>query len=108
MAEEEKKMTRHQEYYLLNREKLNQERLALYHNHPDTIAKKEERERKKAEKMKQKESEKMEAIAKKEQMLQSRIQLVIERRNKKNENRAEFLVSSPPGSEFSKIISKQE
>ena len=83
MAEEEKKMTRHQEYYLLNREKRNKERLALYHNHPDTIAKKEERERKKAEKEKLK-AEKDAALAAKGQLLQARIQMALERRNKKN------------------------
>jgi hypothetical protein len=82
--EEEKKLTRHQEYYLLHRDKLNQERLALYHNHPDTIAKKEERERKKAEKEKQKAAEKEAALAAKQQKLQARIQMALERRNKKN------------------------
>ena len=81
--EEEKKMTRHQEYYLLNRERRNQERLALYHNHPDTIAKKEERERKRAEKETLK-AEKEAALAAKKQNLQARIQIALERRNKKN------------------------
>ncbi len=94
-------MTRHQEYYLLNREKRNKERLAIYHNHPDTIAKREERERKKAEKEKLK-AEKEAALAKKEQMLQARIQMALEQRNKKNGNKTEFLVSSPPGAESPK------
>jgi hypothetical protein len=98
MAEEEKKMTRHQEYYLLNREKRNMERLAIYHNHPDTIAKREERERKKAEK----ENLKAEKEAAKEQLLQARIQMALERRNKKNGKATNFLVSSPPGAESSK------
>jgi len=81
--EEEKKMTRHQEYYLLNRERRNQERLAIYHNHPDTIAKREERERKMVEKEKLK-AEKEVALVAKEQKLQARIQMALERRNKKN------------------------
>jgi hypothetical protein len=96
---EEKKMTRHEQYYLLHREERNQERLSRYHNHPDTIAKREEKERKKAEKEKLKAAEKEAALAAKEQKLQARIQMALERKNRLAGAQTGFLVSSPPGVE---------
>ena len=61
------KMTRHQRYYLLNRESRNQKNKEAYNNRPDVIAKREERERIKAEKEAQKKAEKeAEKEAKKE------------------------------------------
>jgi hypothetical protein len=43
-------LTKHQRYYELHREERNAKRLARYYNDPNVIAKREEKERKKAEK----------------------------------------------------------
>ena len=56
-----------------------QERLARYH--PDTIAKR--RKQTKAEKERQKVVERVAALAEKERRLKARIQLILERQNKK-------------------------
>ena len=52
MAEESevKKMTPAMRYYALHRDQKKAKDLERYHNRPDVIAKREERERKKAEK----------------------------------------------------------
>jgi len=58
--EEEIKLTRHQRYHALNREKRISYQLERYYSNPDVIAKKEERERKKAEKEADKEAKRQE------------------------------------------------
>jgi hypothetical protein len=58
MAEEEAKMTPEMRYYYRNREEKIAKDLARYHNNPEVIAKKEERERKRIEKGAMKQSEK--------------------------------------------------
>lgn len=55
----QKKMTPSARYYLLHREEKNAKTLARYHNNPEVIAKKEERERKKIEKDAEKASQKL-------------------------------------------------
>ncbi len=55
---EEVQLTRHQRYHALNREKRISYQLERYYNNPDVIAKREERERKKAEKAAEKEAKK--------------------------------------------------
>lgn len=50
------KMTRHQRYYLLNREARSQKHKEIYNNRPDVIAKRAERERIRAEKEAEKEA----------------------------------------------------
>ena len=57
---EEIKLTRHQRYHALNREKRISYQLERYYSNPDVIAKKEERERKKAEKEADKEAKRQE------------------------------------------------
>lgn len=58
--EEEIKLTRHQRYHALNREKRISYQLERYYSNPDVIAKKEERERKKVEREAGKEAKRQE------------------------------------------------
>ena len=44
------KINKYKRYYVLHRDEVNAQRLERYHNHPEVIAKKEEREKKKAAK----------------------------------------------------------
>ena len=58
--EEEIKLTRHQRYHALNREKRISYQLERYYSNPEVIAKREERERKKAEREADKEAKQQE------------------------------------------------
>lgn len=75
MAESE--MNRNKRYYALHREECNALRLARYHNNPAVIAKREERERIKAEKEAIKQAEKEAKKAEKEKNRQNAIQLAL-------------------------------
>jgi hypothetical protein len=57
---QEIKLTRHQRYHALNREKRISYQLERYYSNPDVIAKREERERKKAEREADKEAKRQE------------------------------------------------
>lgn len=59
-AEETQKMTSEMRYYYRNREEKIARDLARYHNNPEVIAKKEERERKRIEKEAEKEAKRIE------------------------------------------------
>ena len=70
-------MNRNKRYYALHREECNALRLARYHNTPSVIAKREERERIKAEKEAAKQAEKEAKQAEKEKKRQDEIQLAL-------------------------------
>jgi hypothetical protein len=57
---QEIKLSRHQRYHALNREKRISYQLERYYSNPDVIAKREERERKKAEREADKEAKRQE------------------------------------------------
>ena len=77
MATEESEMSKNQRYYALHREECNAIRLARYHNHPDTIAKREEKERKRKEKEEAQRVEKEAKQAERERIRQLQTQLAI-------------------------------
>lgn len=100
---EEKEMNRNQRYYILHREECNALRLARYHNNPSVIAKREERERIKAEKeaakQAEKEAEKARKIAKREEKYKDKIQLALATKKNTKKTAApldEFLIQNPP------------
>jgi len=74
------KMTSDMKYYYRHREEKIAKDLARYHSRPDVIAKREERERKKAEKDAEKESKRLE----KERVRQEKIALAEATRQKKS------------------------
>jgi hypothetical protein len=82
------KMTRNQRYHLLNRESRLQRQRDQYNNDPNVIAKREERELKRAEKMAEKEAKKQaEKEAKRLQRqldLQEKIKLATETKRVRN------------------------
>jgi len=105
MAEEAEnvQMTKYQRYYALHRDA----KLSKYHNNPEIIAKKEERERQKAKKEEERkekqEAEKAAKQAEKEKKLQKKVQLALATRKvtKPSDNGlAEFLVEIPPVGDF--------
>ena len=77
MAREEKDMSKNQRYYALHREECNAIRLARYHNHPDTVAKREEKERKRKEKEEAQRAEKEAKHAERERIRELKTQLAI-------------------------------
>ena len=96
-------MNRNQRYYTLHREECNALRLARYHNHPSVIAKREERERIKAEKEAAKQAEKEEKKARKiairEEKYKDKIQLALATRKVQKKTAApldELLIQPPP------------
>jgi len=66
-------LTKYQRYYALHKKEKNAKTLERYHNRPDIIAKREERERKKAEKDAEKEVKRIE----REKRQQERLALAI-------------------------------
>jgi hypothetical protein len=101
MAEEEKKMTRNQRYHALNREQRCAKRMEIYYNSPEVIAKKEERERKKAQRELAKKEEEEAREAKKaeiERTRQEMLELAIATRKQKKTTGAldSFLDGIPP------------
>lgn len=95
-------MNKNQRYYALHREECNALRLARYHNKPEVIAKREERERKKAEKEAHEKAEKEARQAEKEKKRQDAIQLALAtRKNTKKMEGAlnEFLAANSSGRE---------
>ena len=103
-AEETQKMTSEMRYYYRNREEKIAKDLARYHNNPEVIAKKEERERKRIEKgaMKQaeKEAEKEAKRIEKERIRQEKLALAEATKRKFKEKPGSgldtFLAGSPP------------
>ena len=92
MAEESevKKMTREMRYYHLHREEKLVKLRERYANHPDTIAKREERERKKAEK----EAEYKAKQDDKERIRQEKLQLALQTSQRKTKGGLDnFIVS---------------
>jgi hypothetical protein len=77
MAEATETMNKNKRYYALHREECNALRLARYHNNPDVIARKEERERKKAEKDAYQKAEKEKKQIEREKKRQEQIQLAL-------------------------------
>ena len=80
-------MTRNQRYHALNREERCSKRMERYYNSPEVIAKREERERKKAEnelvKKVEQEAKKAEKRAEMERARQEMLQLAIATRKHK-------------------------
>jgi hypothetical protein len=90
---EDPKMPRHQRYYALHREEKIAKDLARYHNRPDVIAKKEERERKKSDKEAEKEAKRIE----KERIRQEKLELALAtKQTKKITNLDGFLTETSP------------
>ena len=95
-------MNKYQRYYALHREECNAQRLARYHNNPDVIAKREEKERLKAEKVAakqaEKEAEKIRKKAEREEKHRQKTQLALATKKitKKDTPLGEFLTQTPP------------
>ena len=107
MAEATEPMNKNQRYYTLHREESNALRLARYHNKPEVIAKREERERKKAEKEAQQKAEKDAKLIEKKKIRQEKLQVALATR-KVTKNKEEaldgFLNGNPPvGDNFQNI-----
>ena len=66
MSEATKTMNKYQRYYALHRE----QKLSKYHNDPEVIARRKERERKKAEKETDRETKQAEKEKKRQEVLQ--------------------------------------
>ena len=103
----EVKMTKEQRYYALHREQKNAKDLERYHNRPDIIAKREERQRKKEEKEAEKEAKKTLKQQEKERIHQEKIQLALQSSHKYKKTvqqsggaLTEFLNGIPPASEI--------
>jgi hypothetical protein len=105
MAEDDvQKMTPEMRYYYRNRQEKIAKDLARYHNKPEVIAKKEERERKRAEKgilkAAEKEAEKEAKRIEKERIRQEKLALAEATKRKFKEKPegglAGFLAGSPP------------
>jgi len=89
-------LTKHQRYYALHKKEKNAKTLERYHNRPDIIAKREERERKKTEKDSEREVKRIE----REKRQQERLALAIATRKTSTASITPFLVSeqtSPVG-----------
>ena len=99
---EEKEMNKYQRYYALHREECNAQRLSRYHNSPAIIAKREEKERLKAEKeaskRAEKEAEKLRKKAEREEKHREKKQLALTTKKiaKKDKPLDEFLIQIPP------------
>jgi hypothetical protein len=103
---EEKEMNKYQRYYALHREECNAQRLSRYHNNPAVIAKREERERLKDEKVAAKLADKLaikEALkekkkAEREEKHKEKTQLALATKKitKKDTPLGEFLIQTPP------------
>ena len=92
-------ITKYQRYYALHRDA----KLSKYHNNPEIIAKKEERERQKAKKdllkKEKQEAEKAAKQAEKVKKLQQKVQLALATRKvtkPSDSGLAKFLVEIPP------------
>ena len=93
-------MTPEMRYYYRNREEKIAKDLARYHNNPEVIAKKEEKERKKAEKEAMKQAEKEANRIEKERIRQEKLALAEATKRKFKEKSGSglgaFLAGSPP------------
>lgn len=100
-------MNKNQRYYILHREECNAQRLARYHNSPAVIAKREEKERLRAEKEAAKQAEKQakkEALnlrkkIEREEKYKEKMQLALSTKKiiKKSDTPLdEFLIQTPP------------
>lgn len=107
MTEEKEIMNKNQRYYILHREECNAQRLARYHNNPVVIAKREEKERLKAEKEATKQAEKQakkEALnlrkkTEREEKYKEKMQLALSTKKiakKSDTSLDEFLIQNPP------------
>ena len=99
---EEKEMNKYQRYYALHREECNALRLARYHKSPAVVARREEKERLKAEKevakQAEKEAAKLRKKAEREEKHKEKTQLALATKKitKKTTPLGEFLIQTPP------------
>lgn len=92
-------MNKNLRYYVLHREKCNEQRLARYYNNPTVIARREEKERIRAQKKAVLEADKERKKTERELKKQELIALALATKKKGKDDSKDFLVSLNPPDE---------